>query len=132
VAAGLRHPGGRRRREPRHRPRPGLDAAADHAPYPDYVSAASTIAGAAETVLAAVFGRRPGPFSLTSPGLPGVVRTYRSFSAAASEDVDARVWSGIHWCTSDRTGRALGQRVGRYALRHALRPAGRQLQEARR
>jgi len=78
-------------------------------PYPDHVSAASTIAGAAETVLAATFGRRPGPFSLTSPGLPGVVRTYRSFSAAASEDVDARVWSGIHWRTSDRAGRALGQ-----------------------
>ena len=94
-------------------------------PYPDYVSAASTIAGAAETILAAVFGHRPGQFSLTSPGLPGVVRTYRSFSAAASEDVDARVWSGIHWRTSDRTGRALGQRVGRYALRHALQPTGR-------
>jgi PAP2 superfamily len=94
-------------------------------PYPDYVSAASTVAGAAETVLAATFGPRPGLFSIASPGLPGVVRGYRSFSAAASEDVDARVWSGIHWRTSDRAGRALGQRVGRYALRHALQPTGR-------
>jgi hypothetical protein len=94
-------------------------------PYPDYVSAASTVAGTAETVLGGVFGHRPGSFSLTSPGLPGVTRTYRSFAAAAGEDVDARVWGGIHWRTSDRTGRALGQRVGRYALRHALQPAGR-------
>lgn len=93
-------------------------------PYPDYVSAASTVAGAAETVLAATFGRRPGAFTLASPGLPGVARTYRSFSAAAREDVDARVWSGIHWRSSDRTGRALGQRIGRYALTHALRPVG--------
>jgi hypothetical protein len=98
-------------------------------PYPDYVSAASTVAGTAETVLAAVFGPRPGSFTLASPGLPGVVRTYRSFSAAAREDIDARVWSGIHWRTSDRTGRALGQRIGRSALRHALQPVGRQLQE---
>lgn len=93
-------------------------------PYPDYVSAASTVAGTAETVLAAVFGPRPGPFSIASPGLPGVERTYRSFAAAAREDVDARVWSGIHWRTSDRTGRTLGQRVARYALGHALRPVG--------
>jgi hypothetical protein len=93
-------------------------------PYPDYVSAASTVAGAAETVLAAVFGHRPGPFSLVSPGLPGVVRSYRSFSAAAREDVDARVWGGIHWRTSDRVGRALGQRIGRHALDLALQPAG--------
>jgi hypothetical protein len=53
------------------------------------------------------------------------VRSYRSFSAAAREDIDARVWSGIHWRTSDRTGRTLGQRVGRYALRHALQPIDR-------
>jgi hypothetical protein len=45
--------------------------------------------------------------------------------AAAREDVDARVWSGIHWRTSDRTGRALGQRIGHHALRHALQPTGR-------
>jgi PAP2 superfamily len=91
-------------------------------PYPDYVSAASTVAGAAETVLSDVFGERPGSFSLISPGLPGVVRSFDSFSAAAGEDVDARVWAGIHWRTSDRVGQALGRRVARFALRHALRP----------
>jgi PAP2 superfamily len=90
-------------------------------PYPDYVSAASTVAGAAEIILSDAFGDRPGPFSLTSPGLPGAVRTFDSFSAAAREDVNARVWAGIHWRTSDRVGQDLGQRVARYALRHALR-----------
>jgi hypothetical protein len=94
-------------------------------PYPDYVSAASTIAGAAEAVLGGVFGHRHGGFSLASPALPGVVRSYPSFSAAAREDVDARVWSGIHWRTSDRVGRSLGQRIGRYALGHALQPVDR-------
>jgi hypothetical protein len=93
-------------------------------PYPDYVSAASTVAGTAEVVLGAVFGDRPGRFTLTSPGLPGVTRSYHSFAAAAREDIDARVWSGIHWRTSDTTGRALGQRVARYTLHHALRPVG--------
>ena len=92
-------------------------------PYPDYVSAASTAAGAAETVLEDAFGRRPGPFTLTSPGLPGVARTFDSFAAAADQNIDARVWSGIHWRTSDRVGRALGRRVARHALRQALPPA---------
>jgi hypothetical protein len=101
-------------------------------PYPDYVSAASTVAGTAETVLAATFGPRPGLFSIASPGLPGVARSYRSFSAAAREDIDARVWSGIHWRTSDRTGRALGQRIGHYALTHALQPVGGNVARARR
>jgi hypothetical protein len=96
-------------------------------PYPDHVSAASTVAGMAETVLGGIFGHRPGSFSLTSPALPGIVRSYRSFAAAADEDIDARVWSGIHWRTSDRVGRALGRRIGRYTLGHALRPLDRQL-----
>jgi hypothetical protein len=94
-------------------------------PYPDYVSAASTFAGAAETVLGDVFGRRPGSFTLTNPALPGVARGYDSFAAAAAEDVDARVWAGIHWRTSCEAGRTLGQRVARHALRQALRPLDR-------
>jgi hypothetical protein len=94
-------------------------------PYPDYVSAASTVAGAAETVLGDVFGRRPGAFTLSNPGLPGVVRSYPSFAAAAAENVDARVWSGIHWRTSDHVGQAMGRRIARHALRHALRPVNR-------
>jgi hypothetical protein len=96
-------------------------AAADQRRY-TYVSAASTIAGAAETVLGDVLGRRPGAFSLSSPALPGVVRRYRTFSAAAAEDVDARVWGGIHWRTSDVTGRDLGRRIGRYAVHRVLQP----------
>jgi PAP2 superfamily len=84
-------------------------------PYPDYVSAASTVSGAAEVVLSEVFGRRPGPFSLTSPGLPGVVRTFDSFAAAARENIEARVWSGIHWRTSDHVGRSLGRRLAGHA-----------------
>jgi hypothetical protein len=111
---------------------PATDADPDRSPllvtppHPEYVSAASTIAGAAETVLGGLFGRRPGTFSLTSPAAPGVVRTYGSFAAAAAENVDARVWGGIHWRTSDHVGQALGRRIARYALRHALRPVGHQ------
>jgi hypothetical protein len=94
-------------------------------PHPEYVSAASTIAGASEVVLDEVFGHRPGTFTLTSPGLPGVERSYRSFAAVADENVDARVWSGIHWRTSDHVGQAVGRRIGRWVLRHALQPIDR-------
>jgi hypothetical protein len=106
-------------------PDPGWSPLLVTPPYPDYVSAASTIAGAAEIILGDSFGRRPGTFSLSSPGLPGAVRSYHSFSAAAAEDVGSRVWGGIHWRTSDQMGRTVGQRIARYGLRHALQPLDR-------
>jgi PAP2 superfamily len=90
-------------------------------PHQEYVSASSAVAGASEVVLGSVFGARPGTFELRSPGLPGAVRTYDAVAAVADEGVDARVWAGIHWRTSDRAGRALGRRVARFALRRALR-----------
>jgi hypothetical protein len=34
------------------------------------------------------------------------------------------VWSGIHWRSSDTTGRTLGQRIAHYTMGHALQPVG--------
>lgn len=93
-------------------------------PFPDYIAGHTTYAGAAEAVLECVFGRRPGVvLTLTSPTAPGVIETYETFRAMAAGVVDARVWGGIHWRTSSTRGRLLGQEIGRYAVRQALRPA---------
>lgn len=91
-------------------------------PFPDYLSGHATLAGAAETVLTDVFGPNPRAFSFSSAGVPGAVHTFRSFAAVAREVVDARVWGGIHWRTSDTVGRAVGRRLARYALANGPQP----------
>ena len=83
--------------------------------FPDYPAGHATFAGAAEQVLAALFGENPGTVSITSPS-DGVTHTYGSFHEIADEVCDARVWGGIHWRTSVVAGRALGQQVGGKAL----------------
>jgi hypothetical protein len=102
------------------RPITGIRAAGDAGwtpllvtpPFPDYPAAHSTYAGTAETVLRRLVAR--GPITLTALG---IARHYRGVRDIADEVVGARVWGGVHWRTSSETGRALGDRLGRVALR---------------
>jgi hypothetical protein len=92
-------------------------------PFPDFIAGHTTYAGAAQRVLECLFGRHPGTIMrLTSPATPGVVESYATFEQIAAGVVDARVWGGVHWRTSSERGLHVGQRVGRYAAEHALRP----------
>jgi hypothetical protein len=61
-----------------------------------------------------VFGHRVR-FSITSVS-SNTTRSYRSFSHAADEVVDARVYSGIHFRTADEDGAEIGEDVARDAL----------------
>ncbi|MGA5096530.1 vanadium-dependent haloperoxidase [Streptomyces lavendulocolor] len=92
--------------------------------HPDYPSGHGTYAGAAEGVLSALAGPRTAPFTLTSPTAPGVTRTYTTWSRLSRENVDARVYSGIHTRTADEAGVALGKRVAAHTLRHSERLFG--------
>lgn len=90
-------------------------------PFPDYIAGHTTYGGAAEAALTRVFGGRPGQFSITSATANGATHQYEGFGQVAHEVVNARVWGGVHWRTSCTTGRAIGNRVGVYALRQAPR-----------
>ncbi|MGP4091993.1 vanadium-dependent haloperoxidase [Streptomyces sp. KR55] len=92
--------------------------------HPDYPSGHNTYSGAAEAVLSALVGPRTAPFQLTSPTAPGVTRTYTSWSRLSQENVDARVYSGIHTRSADEAGLVLGERVATHALRNAARLFG--------
>ncbi|MFF5308415.1 vanadium-dependent haloperoxidase [Streptomyces massasporeus] len=92
--------------------------------HPDYPSGHNTYSGAAEAVLSALVGPRTAPFQLTSPTAPGVTRTYTSWSGLSRENVDARVYSGIHTRSADEAGLVLGERVATHALRNAARLFG--------
>lgn len=87
--------------------------------HPDYPSGHNTYAGAAETVLTALAGPRTAPFTLTSGTAPGVVRTYTAWHQLTLENMDARVWLGIHTRLADEAGVALGTDVAGYGLKHA-------------
>lgn len=95
--------------------------------HPDYPSGHNTYSGAAEVILDAIAGPRTAPFALTSPTAPGVRRTYTSWEQLTRDNVDARIFSGIHTRSADEAGVALGKAVGRHALSNAgvlLAPLG--------
>jgi hypothetical protein len=91
--------------------------------FPSYTSGHSGHSGAAAAVLAAFFGSDAIPFTFSSDSLPGVTRSFPSFSAAARECSDSRVYAGIHWRFDVTVGQAVGDEVGNYVVTHFLLPA---------
>lgn len=90
--------------------------------FPEYLSAHTTISSAMATVLELLFDDDPGvTFAATSPTNPGFERHWSAFSQGVLEVIDARVYAGIHFRSSDERGAALGRQVGRFAATHALK-----------
>jgi len=89
---------------------------------PSYPGAHSTISAAGADVLASVYGKR-WSFSVTSPALPGVTRSFESFSAAAEEAGVSRIFAGVHTRLDHVAGLELGHDVARFVLHNALLPA---------
>jgi hypothetical protein len=96
-------------------------------PFPEYPSAHSCVSSAAGRILAAYFGENT-QFSVTSDGMPAVVRYFSSFSDALDEVKNARVFGGIHFRTACNDGQALGNALGDYILQNALLPVDGQRQ----
>jgi membrane-associated phospholipid phosphatase len=87
---------------------------------PSYPGAHSTISSAAATILTSLYGDNTS-FTVSSPVVPGVTRTFDSFRAAATEAGLSRIYAGVHTRIDHRAGLDLGARVGRYMLHHALK-----------
>jgi membrane-associated phospholipid phosphatase len=99
-----------------------LPLAGNTAADPSYPGAHSTISAAGADVLASFFGDNQ-PFSLTSPALPGVTRSFTSFSGAAQEAGLSRIYSGQHTRLDHEAGLTLGRDVSGFVLDNALLPA---------
>jgi len=99
-----------------------LPLAGNTAADPSYPGAHSTISSAAADVLAGFFGDHQR-FSVTSTALPGVTRSFSSFSAAADEAGLSRIYSGQHIRLDHVAGQTLGRDVARFVLHNALLPA---------
>jgi hypothetical protein len=80
-------------------------------PFPAYVSGHATFGAAVFGMLEEFYGTDAMTFNLTSLEMPGVMRTFDSFSEAAAENARSRIYMGIHWDFDDIQGRALGGNI---------------------
>jgi hypothetical protein len=87
-------------------------------PFPEYTSGHSTFSGAADAVLTSFFGDIS--FTTTSVGLPGVIRSFDSFTEAANEAGISRIYGGIHFHSANEDGLALGRALGNYVTKNFL------------
>jgi membrane-associated phospholipid phosphatase len=89
---------------------------------PSYPGAHAVISAAAANVLASFFGGDKFAFSAQSTALPGVTRSFSSFSAAANEASLSRIYAGQHFRTDEAAGQQLGNQVADYVLQKTLQP----------
>jgi hypothetical protein len=90
--------------------------------HPEYLSGHSTATGALNGVLTLLFGDNPGITLVgTSPTNAGFEREWTTFSEAVDEVIDARIWGGFHYRTSDEAGARVGRQVASFVVQRALR-----------
>jgi len=91
-------------------------------PHPEYISGHASNSSAMGTMLGFLFGDDPGlTMVAVSPTNPGFTRQWTSFSQGIDEVIEARIYSGIHYRTSDEVGARVGRQVARFVATHALR-----------
>ncbi|PYI85991.1 MAG: hypothetical protein DME26_09845 [Verrucomicrobia bacterium] len=98
-------------------------------PFPDYVSGHSTFSGAASKVLAMFYGTDNIVFTTGSDFLPGVTRSFGSFSSAAAEAAISRLYGGIHFRSASEDGLSAGLSIGEWAFTHYMQPKGNRSRE---
>ena len=90
-------------------------------PFPEYTSGHSTFSSAGATVLAKFFGSDEIPFTTTSEDLPGVSRSFASFSEAAAEAGMSRIYGGIHFMSANQQGLLSGARLAAFVMENFLK-----------
>jgi membrane-associated phospholipid phosphatase len=91
-------------------------------PDPSYPGAHAVISASGALVLRSFFKHNHFNFTVTSEVLPGVERSFTSFSAAQKEATLSRIFAGVHFRSDLTTGTDLGEDVARFVLDHFLLP----------
>lgn len=99
-----------------------LRAARATPPTPTYPSTHAEAAGAVAEVLKQYFRRDNFSFTIGSYALPGVERSFTSFSQFAQEVALSRIYIGYHFRTDIARGEMAGRELGRFVFANNLRP----------
>ena len=94
---------------------PGWTPLSNTANDPSYPGAHGTISAAGADVLAGQYGNDFG-FTVDSTALPGVLRSFTSFTEAAEEASVSRIYNGNHTRIDQVAGENLGHDVAGYVL----------------
>ena len=89
-------------------------------PDPSYPGAHAVISAVGAEVLISFFHKRHFEFDVTSEVLPGVVRSFTSFPAAADEATLSRIFAGVHFLFDLTTGQRLGSDVADFVVDNFL------------
>src|SRR6266699_885187 len=89
-------------------------------PDPAYPGAHAVISAAAATVLNSFFRSHHFDFSVTSEVMPGVERSFKSFSAASEEATLSRIFAGVHFRSDLTIGQQLGREVAHFVIDNFL------------
>ncbi len=90
------------------------------APDPSYPGAHSVMSAAGATILRSFFGNDNLVFSIRSEVLPGVQRSFDSFTAASEEAGLSRIYAGQHFRFDHSSGQELGRNIASYVSGRAL------------
>src|SRR5467141_1012094 len=99
-----------------------LPQAGKTAPDPSYPGAHAVISAAGAEVLGSFFEADHFEFAVTSEVLPGAVRSFPSFSAAAEEATLSRIFAGQHFRFDLTAGQRLGREVAEFVTDNFLTP----------
>ena len=91
-------------------------------PYPTYAGNAASIGATFATVLSTYFGSDNVSFDIQWPQTEGGPREYGSFSEAAQEAGNSRIWGGIHFRFDSLAGEFVGTNVADYVLENYFQP----------
>jgi PAP2 superfamily len=91
------------------------------APDPAYPGAHSAVSAAGASILTSFFGKND-KIKVTSDALPGVVRSFDSYDAAAGEAGLSRIFGGVHTRPDHVAGLQLGRDVARFVLTESRSP----------
>ena len=91
-------------------------------PDPAYPGAHAVISASGASVLISFFRRNHFDFSVTSEVLPGVDRSFTSFSAAAEEATLSRIFGGVYFRSDLTSGQRLGREVADFVLESFFTP----------
>jgi hypothetical protein len=90
-------------------------------PDPSYPSAHAAESWASAEVLINFFATNDFSFGVTSEVLPGVVRSFTSFTGAAEDASLSRIYAGVHFRNDINAGHEQGFRVADYIVDNFLR-----------